>query len=99
MSWHAAIVDEAHKLKNDASKTYQACSSIPTKLRYGLTGTVMQVTDFTQRHGHDWAKYHWHCGFSNLYVMDQHCLHSCEVMLKRARRCALHRLLCAEQLR
>ena len=43
--WHAVIVDEAHKLKNDASKTYQACERIPTKLRYGLTGTVMQVTD------------------------------------------------------
>lgn len=36
-------VVQAHKLKNDGSKTYQAAAQIRTKLRYGLTGTVMQV--------------------------------------------------------
>ena len=43
ISWHVAIFDEAHKLKNRNSKTYEACCRLPTKLRYGLTGTAMQV--------------------------------------------------------
>ena len=58
MAWHAVIVDEAHKLKNENSKTYKACESIATKLRYGLTGTVMQVSDFTHLHGHEQTKQH-----------------------------------------
>ena len=41
--WHVAFFDEAHKLKNKKSQTYQACSELKTKLRYGLTGTAMQV--------------------------------------------------------
>ena len=41
--WHVAIYDEAHKLKNRSSKTYEASCQLPTKLRYGLTGTAMQV--------------------------------------------------------
>ena len=41
--WHVAIFDEAHKLKNRDSQTYLACSELKTKLRYGLTGTAMQV--------------------------------------------------------
>lgn len=41
--WHVAIFDEAHKLKNRRAKIYEACCQLPTKLRYGLTGTAMQV--------------------------------------------------------
>lgn len=41
--WHVAIFDEAHKLKNRSAKIYEACCQLPTKLRYGLTGTAMQV--------------------------------------------------------
>lgn len=43
IAWHVAIFDEAHKLKNRSSKTYEACCQLPTKLRFGLTGTAMQV--------------------------------------------------------
>ena len=43
VSWHLAIFDEAHKLKNRSAKIYDACCQLPTKLRYGLTGTAMQV--------------------------------------------------------
>lgn len=46
VAWHVAIFDEAHKLKNRSSKTYEACCQLPTKLRYGLTGTAMQVASF-----------------------------------------------------
>lgn len=41
--WHVAIFDEAHKLKNRASQIYAASCGLDTKLRYGLTGTAMQV--------------------------------------------------------
>ncbi|KAL1817503.1 hypothetical protein DCAR_0521950 [Daucus carota subsp. sativus] len=40
--WEIVIIDEAHRLKNDKSKLYQACLAIGTKKRYGLTGTIMQ---------------------------------------------------------
>ncbi|GAB4813150.1 hypothetical protein N2152v2_000196 [Parachlorella kessleri] len=40
--WHLVIWDEAHQLKNDSRKLYQAACRIPTRLRYGLTGTPMQ---------------------------------------------------------
>lgn len=40
--WEIVIVDEAHRLKNEKSKLYQACLAIKTRKRYGLTGTVMQ---------------------------------------------------------
>lgn len=40
--WHLAIFDEAHKLKNDRTKLYEAVAGLPTRLRYGLTGTPMQ---------------------------------------------------------
>lgn len=43
IAWHVAIFDEAHKLKNRSSKTYEASCQLSTKLRYGLTGTAMQV--------------------------------------------------------
>lgn len=42
VSWDTVIVDEAHRLKNEKSKLYNACLNIKTKRRYGLTGTVMQ---------------------------------------------------------
>ncbi|CAK9268884.1 unnamed protein product [Sphagnum jensenii] len=42
IKWDCVIVDEAHRLKNEKSKLYQACSKISTKRRFGLTGTIMQ---------------------------------------------------------
>lgn len=41
--WHVAVFDEAHKLKNRNAKIHEACCRLGTKLRYGLTGTAMQV--------------------------------------------------------
>jgi hypothetical protein len=35
---------QAHRLKNDRSKIYSCASKFPTRLRYGLTGTPMQVS-------------------------------------------------------
>ncbi|KAL3134837.1 hypothetical protein ABBQ32_007805 [Trebouxia sp. C0010 RCD-2024] len=53
--WHVAIFDEAHKLKNRRAKIYEACCQLPTKLRYGLTGTAMQ-NDYDELHALlDWA--------------------------------------------
>ena len=45
IEWHAAVFDEAHKLKNDKSATYEAAAELRgvTKRLYGLTGTIMQV--------------------------------------------------------
>lgn len=43
IDWHVAIFDEAHKLKNQKTQIYEACCALKTKLRYGLTGTAMQV--------------------------------------------------------
>lgn len=42
VNWEIVIVDEAHRLKNEKSKLYEACLAIKTKKRYGLTGTIMQ---------------------------------------------------------
>lgn len=47
LGWNAAIGENAHAMqahivKNAESKTYQACRSLQTRLRYGLTGTAMQ---------------------------------------------------------
>ncbi|GAB2274783.1 Swi5 complex subunit Swi2 [Dionaea muscipula] len=42
VKWEVVIVDEAHRLKNEKSKLYQACLGIKTRNRYGLTGTIMQ---------------------------------------------------------
>ncbi|PWA82501.1 switch 2 [Artemisia annua] len=42
MNWEIVIIDEAHRLKNEKSKLYEACLAIKTRKRYGLTGTVMQ---------------------------------------------------------
>lgn len=42
VKWEIVVIDEAHRLKNDKSKLYQACLEIKTKKRYGLTGTIMQ---------------------------------------------------------
>ncbi|EEF44408.1 switch 2 [Ricinus communis] len=40
--WEIVIVDEAHRLKNEKSKLYEACLEIKTQKRIGLTGTIMQ---------------------------------------------------------
>ncbi|XP_050207947.1 switch 2 [Mercurialis annua] len=40
--WEIVVVDEAHRLKNEKSKLYEACLEIGTRKRIGLTGTVMQ---------------------------------------------------------
>ncbi|KAK9078755.1 hypothetical protein SSX86_002813 [Deinandra increscens subsp. villosa] len=42
INWEIVIVDEAHRLKNEKSKLYEACLGIKTRKRYGLTGTIMQ---------------------------------------------------------
>ncbi|QCD87728.1 DNA excision repair protein ERCC-6 [Vigna unguiculata] len=42
VKWNVVIVDEAHRLKNEKSKLYEACLQIKTLRRYGLTGTIMQ---------------------------------------------------------
>lgn len=42
VAWHVAFFDEAHKLKNHKTKGYAAAALLPTKLRYGLSGTIMQ---------------------------------------------------------
>lgn len=42
IKWGIVIIDEAHRLKNEKSKLYKACSEIKTLRRYGLTGTIMQ---------------------------------------------------------
>lgn len=42
INWEIVIADEAHRLKNEKSKLYEACLKIKTKKRLGLTGTVMQ---------------------------------------------------------
>ncbi len=39
----AVIADEAHMLKNSRSAQYMAAATLPSRLRYGLSGTVMQV--------------------------------------------------------
>ena len=46
MEWHVVIFDEVHQIKNPQSKTYQACSKLKCKLRYGLSGTIMPVRSF-----------------------------------------------------
>ncbi|PIA35230.1 hypothetical protein AQUCO_03600119v1 [Aquilegia coerulea] len=40
--WEIVIVDEAHRLKNEKAKLYEACLRIKTTKRFGLTGTIMQ---------------------------------------------------------
>ncbi|CAN8295742.1 unnamed protein product [Cochlearia groenlandica] len=42
IKWEIVIADEAHRLKNEKSKLYEACLKIKTRKRIGLTGTVMQ---------------------------------------------------------
>ncbi|KAL4854168.1 hypothetical protein ACK3TF_005019 [Chlorella vulgaris] len=45
--WHMVIFDEAHNLKNHKTKRYQTVDQLPTRLRYGLTGTPFQ-NDYTE---------------------------------------------------
>ena len=42
VSWHVAIFDEAHVLKEGTQK-FNAAMRLNTMRRYGLTGTAMQV--------------------------------------------------------
>ncbi|XP_054815240.1 switch 2 isoform X2 [Prosopis cineraria] len=42
IKWDIVVIDEAHRLKNEKSKLYRACSEIKTPRRFGLTGTMMQ---------------------------------------------------------
>ncbi|KAF9589875.1 hypothetical protein IFM89_029115 [Coptis chinensis] len=42
VEWEIVVVDEAHRLKNEKSKLYEACLRIKTRKRFGLTGTIMQ---------------------------------------------------------
>ncbi|KAL8130043.1 hypothetical protein V2J09_019198 [Rumex salicifolius] len=42
INWEIVVVDEAHRLKNEKSKLYEACLEIRTMKRYGLTGTILQ---------------------------------------------------------
>jgi DNA excision repair protein ERCC-6-like 2 len=42
ISWELVVADEAHRLKNEKSKLYEACLGITTQKRFGLTGTIMQ---------------------------------------------------------
>ena len=39
--WHLVIFDEAHRLKNPKTLTAGAADILPTRLRYGLSGTPM----------------------------------------------------------
>ena len=48
IKWHAVVFDEAHKLKDPKSQTYAAAMRLGTKLRYGLSGTAMQVRTVTR---------------------------------------------------
>eukprot|EP01129_Flabellula_baltica_P009493 TRINITY_DN3886_c0_g1_i2.p1 TRINITY_DN3886_c0_g1~~TRINITY_DN3886_c0_g1_i2.p1 ORF type:complete len:1005 (+),score=232.62 TRINITY_DN3886_c0_g1_i2:1-3015(+) len=40
--WLCVVFDEVHKIKGKKAKITQACQSLNTLKRYGLTGTVMQ---------------------------------------------------------
>jgi SNF2 family DNA or RNA helicase len=42
LDWSAIIVDEFHKLKNDESQISQAFSIFKTKIKIGISGTVLQ---------------------------------------------------------
>ena len=41
-TWSACVFDEAHQLKNDKTKRYEAAYSLQKERRFGLSGTVMQ---------------------------------------------------------
>ncbi|GAB4824915.1 Swi5 complex subunit Swi2 [Ancistrocladus abbreviatus] len=55
VKWDVVIVDEAHRLKNEKSKLYQACLGVKTTKRYGLTGTIMQNKIMELFNLFDWA--------------------------------------------
>ncbi|KAG6554606.1 hypothetical protein Mapa_003624 [Marchantia paleacea] len=55
IKWDLVIVDEAHRLKNDKSHLYMMCMRLPTKRRFGLTGTVMQNTYLELFNVFEWA--------------------------------------------
>ncbi|XP_022738344.1 switch 2 [Durio zibethinus] len=55
IKWEIVIVDEAHRLKNEKSKLYTACSEIKTCRRIGLTGTIMQNRIMELFNLFDWA--------------------------------------------
>ncbi|KAI3802251.1 hypothetical protein L1987_30381 [Smallanthus sonchifolius] len=55
MDWEIVVVDEAHRLKNEKSKLYEACLGIKTRRRYGLTGTIMQNKIMELFNQFDWV--------------------------------------------
>lgn len=48
------IADEAHRLKSPKASITKAMQSLPTRLRYGLTGTAIQ-----NRLSELWCLLHW----------------------------------------
>lgn len=42
IDWCAVVVDEAHKIKNPNSQITQAMKALKCKIRFGLTGTILQ---------------------------------------------------------
>ncbi|XP_068422715.1 DNA excision repair protein ERCC-6-like 2 isoform X2 [Clinocottus analis] len=42
INWSAVIVDEAHKIKNPNAQITQAMKDLKCKIRFGLTGTILQ---------------------------------------------------------
>lgn len=48
VEWGRIIIDEAHSLRNNKSKMYQACSLLKSKIRWALTATPVmnRMTDF-----------------------------------------------------
>ncbi|KAJ2481587.1 hypothetical protein EV174_003431 [Coemansia sp. RSA 2320] len=42
ITWQAVVVDEGHRLKNDATKTYRALAAVRARQRVLLTGTPLQ---------------------------------------------------------
>uniref|UniRef100_A0A8C6PNR1 Excision repair cross-complementation group 6-like 2 n=1 Tax=Nothobranchius furzeri TaxID=105023 RepID=A0A8C6PNR1_NOTFU len=42
IDWSAVVVDEAHKIKNPNSQITQAMKELRCKIRFGLTGTILQ---------------------------------------------------------
>ena len=55
-TWSACIFDEAHQLKNDKTKRYEAAASVQRRRRFGLSGTVMQNS-----YDELWCLFDWAC--------------------------------------
>ena len=55
-TWSACVFDEAHQLKNDKTKRYEAAYSLQKERRFGLSGTVMQNS-----YDELWCLFDWAC--------------------------------------